>query len=301
MNAFLDALGKKAAEQWFSLLVLPGVLWVATAAVAAHLGQHDPLNLSVVANWLNDWASRAKSPVVLSAVFVAMLLAGAGAGATATGLGALARRCWLMQGRRRPLRWLVSWRRLRWDHAQRTVHDAVTDAVGAAKQPTDQQVVAGPEVAQALARRDATALERPEHPTWIGDRWRAAVVRTHRAYSLDLNVAWPRLWSVLPEHLRTDLETAHASYVSAGTLIGWAVLYAALGPLWWPALLIGVALTVAGVVRARTSTETQCVLVETAVDLHCRTLAEHLGHDAGTGSVSHETGSRISALMRKDY
>jgi hypothetical protein len=160
-------------------------------------------------------------------------------------------------------------------------------------------VTGGPAPAEALARRDAISLEFPDRPTWIGDRWRANTLRIYRAYGLDMSVVWPRLWSVLPETLRADLATAQSAYTNAGTLVGWAALYGALGIWWWPALLIGGAALTAGALRSRTATATLCLLVETAADLHSHTLAEQL-HMPCPGPVTPVLGNDISASLRKD-
>jgi hypothetical protein len=77
---------------------------------------------------------------------------------------------------------------------RRLAEDALRAATGPA-------VATGPELAGALARRDAVSLEVPANATWIGDRLRANVHRIHRAYGLDLTLAWPRLWAILPEPL----------------------------------------------------------------------------------------------------
>ena len=124
-------------------------------------------------------------------------------------------------------------------------------------------------------------------------------MRVHRAYGLDLTVVWPRLWTVLPDHLRTDISTAQLAYTSASTLTGWAVLYGALGALWWPALPIGVVLAGVGVLRARTASATVSDLVETAADLYSPTLAEQLRSPA-SGPFIAALGHEISDRLRKD-
>jgi hypothetical protein len=297
VTGFLDALGKKAAEQWLSLLVLPGVLWLATVLVATRLGHRDALRPQVVADWITQSARGPHATGLVVAVLAVTLVGSAAAGLAATGIGGAIRRSWLARGRRPPARWAVAWRRWRWHRATRRVDALVAEAIQAAG--AAEEVVTGPEIADALARRDAIALEVPDRPTWIGDRWRAGTVRVQRAYGLDMSVVWPRLWTVLPEQLRTDITTAQLAYTSAATLTGWAVLYGALGVLWWPALLIGVSLLGTGVVRARMATATVCDLVETAADLYGPLLADQLGTPA-SGPLTTALGDEISARLRKD-
>ncbi|MCP3803504.1 hypothetical protein NLX83_29960 [Allokutzneria sp. A3M-2-11 16] len=293
MTAFLESLSKKLAERWLTLLVLPGALWVATAVVAARLHNHGALNFRALIEEINRWATRPHGTGAVVLVIVGLLLASAVAGLAATGLGAVVRRLWMTRGRRRPARWLVGWRQRRWRTASKEADSLVAEAIRA--ETREDVVVSGPEIADALARRDAIALEFPQRPTWIGDRWLAGTVRVRRAYGLDLTVAWPRLWTVLPEPLRVDIATAQASYVAASTLNGWAVLYGVLGVWWWPALLCGAATVIAGAIRSRAATATLCVLVETAADLHGVTLAEHLRHP-----LSASEGDELTSLLRKD-
>ncbi|HVV18671.1 MAG TPA: hypothetical protein VHF06_04500 [Pseudonocardiaceae bacterium] len=297
MTGFLEALGKKAAEQWLALLVLPGALWLAAALVAARLGQHNALRPQVLGDWVTQWAKGTHSTGVVVVGLAGTAVGSAAVGLAATGIGGLVRRSWLARGRRLPFRWLVAWRRWRWWRATRRVDELVVQAIQAAG--TAEEVVTGPEIADALARRDAVALEVPDRPTWIGDRWRAGTVRIRRAYGLDMTVAWPRLWTVLPEQLRTDIATAQLAYTSAAALTGWAVLYGVLGVLWWPALVIGILTLGAGVVRARTATATLCDLVETAADLYGTTLADQLGTPTAV-PLSTDLGDEISARLRKD-
>ncbi|GAA3947890.1 hypothetical protein [Actinoplanes auranticolor] len=297
MTGFLEALGKKAAERWLVLLVLPGVLWLATALVAVHLGHRDALHPGAVVDWISRWTKGPHPSGLLVAIVAGTLVGSAAAGLLATSIGWALRRGWLLPGRRRPARWLVEWRRARWGRESRRVEALVTEAIGAAG--TASEVVTGPGIAEALARRDAVGLEVPERPTWIGDRWRAATVRVRRAYGLDLTVVWPRLWTVLPEQLRTDIAAAQLAYTSAATLTGWALLYAALGVVWWPAPLIGVVVAGAGVFRARTATATVCDLVETAADLYGPVLAEQLRTPV-SGPFTTDLGDEISARLRKD-
>jgi hypothetical protein len=297
VTGFLEALGKKAAERWLALLVLPGLLWLATAFIAVRLGHRDALQAGAVVDWVTRWSKGPHPSGLLVAILAAALLGSAAAGLVATGAGWVLRRLWLTRGRRAPARWLVAGRRRRWQRESRLVDALVAEAVAAAGDASE--VVAGPAIAEALARRDAVALETPDRPTWIGDRWRAGTVRVHRAYGLDLTVVWPRLWTVLPEQLRTDISTAQLAYTSASTLTGWAVLYGALGALWWPALLIGAALAGVGVLRARTASATVCDLVETAADLYGPALAEQLRTPA-PGPLTTALGHEITDRLRKD-
>ncbi|SDP26715.1 hypothetical protein [Lentzea jiangxiensis] len=147
--------------------------------------------------------------------------------------------------------------------------------------PGKEVVVLG--LSDAYARRDRVALEPPERPTWISDRRHALTLRVHRAHGLDITAVWPRLWSVLPDNCRADIHTAQSAYAAAATLTGWAVLYAALVPLWWPLAAIATVTFLTSRVQGRAAMRTLCELVEAAADLHVRSLAEQLGVEPATG------------------
>jgi len=306
---FLGELGKKIAERWLTLLVLPGLLWTATAVLATQLRWRHALSPKTAANRITAFA-RVDNLGDTVLIVVATLLASAAAGLTATMLGAVVRRLWTVRGQWHPGRWLVSLRQHRWDTAHATVAALVAAAVRAstasraadplATDSTAPPVIrAGPDIAEALAARDSISLEYPARPTWIGDRWRANSIRIHRAYGLDITVAWPRLWAILPEALRTDIATAQASYSAASILIGWSVLYGLVSILWWPAIFITIATLVTGTLHARTATTTLCVLIETAADLHTSTLAQQLHLPCST-TLTVDLGHKINGVLRKD-
>src|SRR5690349_154801 len=142
VTGFLEALGKKAAERWLVLLVLPGVLWLATALVAVHLGHRNALHPGVVVDWISRWTKVPHPSGLLVAILAGTLVGSAAAGLVATGVGWVLRRAWLTSGRRRPARWLVEWRRARWRRESRRVEVLVAEAIAAAG--TASEVVTGP-------------------------------------------------------------------------------------------------------------------------------------------------------------
>ncbi|MEU4222556.1 hypothetical protein AB0F10_45365, partial [Actinoplanes sp. NPDC026623] len=155
-------------------------------------------------------------------------------------------------------------------------------------------------VASALAaRRDRIALAPPGRPFWMGDRIAAAGTRVHDKYRLDLATAWPRLWLVLPDPVRTEFGLSRAALTRDSCLAGWALAYAVLGFWWWPALVIGCGCGVLAWVRARSSVGLLAELVESAVDVHGRALAESLGLPCA-GVLTRETGAEITAIARND-
>lgn len=290
MNGLLDELGKKIADQWLTTLLLPGLLWVCAAALAWQLRWTHALDVNAAEPLLRRLGSG--HPVGQSvAVAVGVLIAAAGAGVTAAGMAAVIRGIGPAAARSAPARHLRAIRRERWERARRSAEQLEKDALRTA--------TAGPEVAAARARQYAVSLEAPEHATWVGDRLRATAIRVHRAYGLDVNRAWPRLWIVLPDPVRADVTTAQGSHANAELLAGWAVLYAAVGLAWGPALVIAAVVLTVSCVQARSATETLCQLVEAAIDLYGTKLAGELRIPC-PGALTPEVGAEIDEILRKD-
>jgi hypothetical protein len=189
VNGLLEEFGRKIAERWLSTLLLPGLLWVGTAVLTWPLGwRHalDPRAVESVARRFDLTGDHTTGPAVAAAT--AILIAATGVGMAGVGLAAVIRRFLPAPGRHAPARWLRIRRLRRWQRADLQVRRLAEDALRAATGPA---VATGPELAGALARRDAVSLEVPANATWIGDRLRANVHRIHRAYGLDLTLAWP--------------------------------------------------------------------------------------------------------------
>jgi hypothetical protein len=293
VNGLFDALGKKIADQWLTKLLLPGLLWVCVAALAWQLRWTHALDMKAAEPLLRPLGSdHAVGQSV--AVFGGVLIAAAGAGMTAAGLATVIRGIRPAAARSTLARYLRAIRLERWERVRRSAEQLKKDLVGTADSAT-----VGPELAAAKARQDAISLEAPKHATWVGDRLRATVIRIHRAYGLDVNHAWPLLRFVLSDSVRADITAAQGSYANAEVLGGWAVLYAAVGLVWGPALVIAAVVLTVSCVQARSATEELCQLVEAAVDLYGPMLAEQLRIPC-EGALTPEVGAKIDEVLRKD-
>jgi hypothetical protein len=171
------------------------------------------------------------------------------------------------------------------------VHAALT--ARATDRPSDVDLAA------ALGRCQSISLVRPARPSWIGDRLRAVDERVHRTYKLDVSAAWPRLWLVLPDSARTELGVAHESFASSARLAAWALLYVAVGVLWWPALVVAGVCGATAWIRARSATGVLADLAESALDLYGVELATKLGFACAAG-LTPEIGLEITRMLRKD-
>jgi hypothetical protein len=284
MTGFLGEIGQKLADRWAALLVVPGLLYLAAVTAAAVLGQAHALSYPDLSRKIAAWAA---SPASKSAGGTVLIVAAILAGSVVAGLAAAAggrftEIVWTLPGKRVPAKWLADYRRERSRDAK-AIADTSTDPAA---------------VDKAIARADRICLIQADRPTWIGDRLRACRVRIERVYGLDLNAAWPRLWLIVPDTVRTELGAARDAFTAAARLTAWAVLYLILGIWWWPAVIIALITGTTAIIRARQATGNLADLIESTVDLHSRDLAAQFG-DQAPGQVTPVTGRQLTTRMRK--
>ncbi|MGQ4335286.1 hypothetical protein [Streptomyces hayashii] len=298
MGDMLAELGKKLAERWLSLLVLPGALYLAVSAAAVALGHDRPFDLPRLTSRITSWAD---SPAVGNAggrvVLSAAVLAGAAAvGLAAQALGSLTEQLHLAAdwpawppGLRHLAHRVTGRRRARWEDAARTWHRHRDEAAAARARGARTAALPRQSARAAMTR---VSPEHPERPTWSGDRVHAVTVRLERDYHLDLAALWPHLWLTLPDHVRTEISAARQALTRATTLTAWALLYLPLAAWWWPATGITVVLVLTGRRRTRAAADTYATLLEAAVRLHARDVADRLG--LGSDPLSRESGDALT-------
>lgn len=300
MTGFLETLAGRLAERWLTLLILPGALYLAVAIAATRLGHVHWYRLGLLRHDLTGIAAEpaVRSPGTVALALAGLLAASAVAGILNQALGMLFRAAWFAQPRGPLTRALTRHRARRWDAADQRFRDA-TVAAGEA------QLAGEPDIAELIRQaeeravaRNAIGLIRPSRPFAAGDRMAAADQRVLNRYSLDLTSAWPRLWLILPETTRTALQEANGAIAAAQRLAGWSVAYLLLTIIWWPAALIAVVCLTVAWRRAVSATHTLADLVESAIDVHGRTLTRSLGFRS-RGPLDQETGAEITELLRK--
>jgi hypothetical protein len=288
IEAFFGQLGVKLFEKWSSLILLPGLLFVAAAVTATVVGHPGRLDLSTIANRVDD-AHLELSTVGRGILLLAVaLVAAAAAGVLARGLGMATLRWWLGAW---PLRSLARFgterRRQLWNELQERFESLVL-AGG------DHR-----ENALGLARaRNRIAVAEPQRPTWMGDRLAAVESRVAGAYGLDLVACWPRIWLLLPEPARGEVTVARAAVDSSASLAGWGVLYLLLGAVWWPAAIVGVLTWLTAYLAGRNTIAAHAELVESVVDLQGATLARSLDVDC-PDAITPAVGREVTRRIRK--
>ncbi|MFI6732481.1 hypothetical protein ACIBI9_06045 [Nonomuraea sp. NPDC050451] len=301
MSNLLSELGKKLAERWLSLLVLPGALYLAVAFAATALGHKHAFDVPRLTRAVGDQAA---SPSVASTggqvvVLLAVLGAAAALGLAAQSLGSLWERVVLAAGWQS---WpgpfaklagaLVGFRRRRWDNLSETVREHQRKVMSPGQDDRPNSLLRR----RTAQRRLRIAAERPERPTWSGDRIQAVALRLDRQYHLDLFGLWPHLWLVLPESVRAEVTAARTDLSRAATLAGWAVLYLPLAWWWWPAALVGAVVAAVARHRFRVSADAYAQSLEAAARVHAVTLATELGVEH-TGPLNTELGDRLYGLL----
>jgi hypothetical protein len=289
VTSFFGELGKRLAEKWISLLLLPSLLLAAVAAVAAALGHRAALDagrLAIVAGDRSAWFGGlpATSQVLLLGV---LLLACSAAGLAVRASTGLTQRIWL--GDWGPVARPVTTRLVR----RREVRWAAAHAAAVAAKE------AGDESGRLDARRNAIALARPSRPTWMGDQLAATDARVHNQYGADLAAWWPRLWLVVDESTRSELRAARSVFDTAAMQAGWAAGYLGLAVMWWPSALIAAGVWGVAWLRGRSAIRTYAQLVEAAVDVHKTDLARRLDLLGDDERFEVRAGIRVTAVLRK--
>jgi hypothetical protein len=309
MNTFLQEMSKKAAERWASVLLGPGLLFVACVLVARHQGFTRGLDLAGLRAYagsvVTDPAYQEPAGLVVAAAIV--LLGAVVAALTASCAGGLVERLWLPAGPDWYVRPLVRWRTWRWNRKDQAYR--VAEAVAAQELARDRRR-GGPrhdndgharvlELRRLLARRNAYAERRPDEPTWMAQRMADATARVDERYGMDLAEMWPHVWSVADSQVREDVQGVRDSFGGAGRTAAWGggLLGLAAVTFWWPAAVLGVVLLITGYRRGRAAIDILVPLIESTVDLYLRDVADRMGITC-PHAFSPEQAERVRHILR---
>ncbi|RNL82433.1 hypothetical protein [Halostreptopolyspora alba] len=303
MGAVLAEIGKKLAERWLTLLLLPGALYLATVATAVTLGHGRALDLAYLVERASTWAGHPTTTTPAGQVLVmgAVLAAAGAAGLAGQGLGSVVERVWLASewyAWPEPARWvaarMVARRARRWrsasDHWRGTREEAArARARGERVDPTKRYA--------ARARMLRIAAAEPTRPTWCGDRLNAATLHLEHGFGIDVAVVWPHLWLLLPGDARDEVIAAREALARSTTLTAWSLLSLPLTALWWPAALVSLVLAWAGHRGTRFACDAYATVLEAVIRLHITDLARRTGV-VESGVFDADTGYELTRLLR---
>jgi len=272
MIGVLTEVGKRVSGRWVTAVLLPGLLFVAVVAAARVLGHGHALDFGKLAGWAGRSGKGLAGDPARLVLAIALIVAAAGVtGTAAAGLGRLAQRWWMRR------RFLTGQILVRSRFSRRSRAVAAADQAGA------------PAVPAYL----------PQRPTWLGDRVRLVEARVHAQYHVTASLLWPRLWLLLSEDARRPVVDARTRYTEAVTLTGWGLLYLAPGALSWPALIVAGCVLVTAWLRAREALAEWAGLVEAAIDLRLRDLADTLGMPFAGPAVTAAEGRALDDRLGK--
>ena len=137
-------------------------------------------------------------------------------------------------------------------------------------------------------------------PTRLGNILRAAEQRPLERYGLDAIVCWSRLWLLLPDAVKKDLQEARADLNTAARVWLWSLLFigwVALGA-WWAAPIGILSALFAYYSWALDAARTYGELIEAAFDLHRHLLYQSLRWNLPADpEVERRVGKELTAYL----
>jgi hypothetical protein len=220
---FLDSLGGKLAEQWAATLLTPAFIFWAGGAIA--LGQRVGWQVSM------EWFGQQPETLQLGIAIAALgLIVASSVVVQRFELPALR----FLEGYWYPwLRPLRRWCVARQVERSRRVSDRWQEL---AQYSLDQLSVEQREERIFLDwQQRHLPLPNQLMPTRLGNILRAAEQKPLEKYGLDAVICWSRLWLMLPEGVKQDLQIARADLDAAARFWLWTVLFMgwALVGAWW--------------------------------------------------------------------
>lgn len=261
---FLEGISGKLAEQWIATLLSPAfIFWAGgVAAFCEHYG------MQTLINWFEQYPEPLQVSILataLATIFVSSFIAQRFDTAILRGLEGYwypVLRCLLI-----PLNHYQKARR-------RKLIQKLNELNSRLNQANERERANFVRYDHAL--RQFPTKEYDLLPTRLGNILRAAERRPYDRYGLDAVVCWPRLWLLLPDSVKKDLQAARGELNNAARLVLWSLLFLIWSIwVWWsiPLALLSALFSYSWSLDAA---EAYAGLIEATFDLHRQLLYQAL-------------------------
>lgn len=264
-SKFLEGMTGKVAEQWVTNLLTPAfVFWFGGLAAYAY-----------PCNWNSLKTSVLRQPQSFQ---VALLIVGLIGIATSAAI--------IQKGDRFMLRFLEGyWPRwlkpLRQNRTQRYIKQWQKNLERWSELYGKGEDALTAEELNEYARLDWLIIHSPTKPnqfmpTRLGNLLRASEYRSKERYGLDAIICWPRLWLLLPDSTRKELQEARAALNTTVRNCLWSLLFLVWTPLAWWAPLLAIPVAWISYRMALSTAAVYVDLLEATFDVHRHLLYQAL-------------------------
>lgn len=125
-------------------------------------------------------------------------------------------------------------------------------------------------------RLNIRASQRRSRPTQLGDILSATATRLPDKYGLNVDVCFPRLWLLMPEHTRTELTNAREALDTGARVWIWGILFFLWTLAAWWATLVAIMIIWCSYRSMVLAARNYSDLLESAFDLHHTALFQAL-------------------------
>ena len=222
---FLESLGGKLAERWFSTILTPAFIFWA-GGIGAWIWRY---GWSSIETWFNQQSQTLQITLLIS-LLLGVLFSALIVGRCELAILRLLEGYWP--------RWLRKLQRFcskKQQKKKERVDQKFQLLMALIVEKTRPLTT---EETEEYARLDVLLHYYPIHvmPTQLGNILRAAEERPKNQYGLDPFICWPRLWLLLPDSVKVELTEARMTLNTGARIWLWSLLFFLWSPLaWWAA------------------------------------------------------------------